>query len=223
MRMGMAIGLAAVAAGSASADIITQWDFNGTLNLTSPATSIGTGTAGLLSGNTAASASGSPNDPAPSASDNRWNTTTYAAQGQDSGARGVEYSISTVGFSGITFTADIRNSNTSSAYVQILASYDGVNFSDSLGIFQATDGDQWNTRSVSLGAAADNNANVKIRVVAVFAPGSNAYVASRSSSTYATSGTIGYDLVTFSGTAVPTPGSLALLGLGGLIATRRRR
>lgn len=225
MRTATASALVFVLAGSASATVITQWDFNGDRagkSLTSPAASSGLGTAALIGGTTAAWAAGSPNDPA-TLSDDRWNTTTYASQGAGSGTRGVEYAVSTLGFTGVTFSADIRNSNTSSAYIEILAAYDGVSFSTSLGVFNATAGDQWNSRSVSLGTAADNNASLRIRVVAVFAPGTSAYAASQSGSTYATSGTIGYDLVTFEGTRVPTPGTLVLAAAGGLAMLRRRR
>lgn len=221
MRNFVAFGLAAAAVGSASASIITQWDFNGTLNTTTPATAIGTGSASLFGGTTGASAGGSPNDPATS-SDNRWNTTTYAAQGTGSGTRGVEYTVSTAGFQNIVFSADIRNSNTSSAWIEVLASYNGGAFG-SVGTFMATDGDQWNSRTIALGAGADNASSVTIRIVSIFAPGTSAYAPARTvGSNYAASGTIGYDLVTFSGTAVPTPGSLALLALGGMVATRRR-
>jgi hypothetical protein len=216
--------VAAVAASGASAAIITQWDFNGDRagkSLTSPAASIGLGIASQIGGTTATWAAGSPNDPAAS-NDDRWNTTTYAAQGTGSGTRGVEYAVSTLGYTGISFSADLRNSNTSSAWIEILASYDGTSFS-SVGTFQATAGDQWNSRSISLGALADNNANLKIRVVAIFAPGSSAYVAANSGSNYATSGTIGHDLVTFNGTLIPTPGSVALITVGGLFVARRRR
>jgi len=229
MRMDFAAALVASVAvsvaGSASAAIITQWDFNGAqagLSLTNPATSIGLGAASLFGGTTATFAAGSPNDPAVS-NDNRWNSATYAAQGTGSGTRGVEYAVSTVGFQNISFGADIRNSNTSSAFVQILAALDGINFTTSLGIFSATAGDQWNVRTASLGAGADNNANLKIRVVSIFAPGGNVYVPANPNSSYATTGTIGYDLVTFNGDRIPTPGSAALLGLAGLVATRRRR
>jgi hypothetical protein len=225
MRSTVLSALAVLAfAGTTQAAVITQWDFNGdraAKNLASPATSIGLGVASLVGGTTATWAGGSPNDPAASL-DDRWNSTTYAAQGTGSGTRGTEYAVSTLGYTGINFSADIRNSNTSSAWIEIFAAYDGVNFS-SVGTFQATGGDQWNSRSVNLGAAADNNANLKIRVLAIFAPGSNAYVPANSGSSYATSGTLGYDLVTFNGTLIPTPGSVALLAVGGLVAMRRRR
>jgi hypothetical protein len=214
----------AALAGTTQAAVITQWDFNGdraAKSLTSPATSIGLGVASLIGGTSATWAAGSPNDPA-SSNDDRWNSSTYAAQGAGSATRGVEYAVSTLGYTGINFSADIRNSNTSSAWIGIFAAFDGINFS-SIASFQATAGDQWNARSVNLGAAADNNANLKIRVLAIFAPGTNAYAAANPGSSYATTGTLGYDLVTFNGTLIPTPGSAALLALGGLVATRRRR
>ncbi|QOJ01742.1 MAG: PEP-CTERM sorting domain-containing protein [Phycisphaeraceae bacterium] len=224
MKTILAVATLALTAGAAAGDIITQWDFNGPRagkNLTAPATSIGLGSASLVGGTTAAWAAGSPNDPAVT-DDDRWNTTTYAAQGTGSGTRGVEYAVSTVGYTNISFTADIRNSNTSSRWIEILAAYDGVNFV-SVGTFNATAGDQWNTRSVILGAAADNNASLRIQVVAIFDPAAGAYTAANPTGTYATSGTIGYDLVTFEGTLIPTPGAAALMALGGLVAARRRR
>jgi len=98
------------------------------------------------------------------------------------------------------------------------------------GTFSAFDGtvtgagDDWfNQRSVNLSsiAGAADNANFGFRVVSSFGSGSS-YVAS-SGGTYGTSSTSRFDMVTLNGTAIPTPGAFALLGLGGLMAMRRRR
>jgi len=76
---------------------------------------------------------------------------------------------------------------------------------------------------VDLGGIAGvaNNANFGFRIVSIFAPGTSAYAASNSGSTYA-GGTLRYDMVTVTG-VIPAPGAVALLGLAGLAGTRRRR
>jgi hypothetical protein len=84
-------------------------------------------------------------------------------------------------------------------------------------------GDDWfNGRSVNLTGVTGvaNNPNFGFRLVASFGAGTS-YVNSGSGS-YATTGTWRFDMVTVNG-VVPTPGSVALVALGGLIAGRRRR
>jgi MYXO-CTERM domain-containing protein len=232
--------LAAVAglAVSANADIVTQWNFNSPIpdaatgtGTTAPST--GSGTLSLLGGITSSFSSGDANggssDPA-SGDDSGLQTTGYGAQGAGSGTRGVAFAVSTVGFQNITISVDNRHSNTSSKYVQIQYSLDGLNFTSAglsgNGIFSAsTGGDTWyNGRSVDLSAiaGASNNANFAFRVVTVFAPGTNAYEASTSGASYAGTGTLRFDMVTVNG-VVPAPGAMALLGLGALAAGRRRR
>lgn len=98
------------------------------------------------------------------------------------------------------------------------------------GTFSAFDGsvsgsgDDWfNGRGVDLSSisGANDNPNFGFRIVSSFDNGA-AYSAS-SGGSYATTGTSRFDMVTITGTQVPTPGATALLGLGGLIAARRRR
>jgi hypothetical protein len=97
------------------------------------------------------------------------------------------------------------------------------------GTFSAFDGtvtgagDDWfNGRSVNLTgiAGVDNNPNFGFRVLASFGDGAT-YQAS-SAGVYG-GGTARFDMATVSGTLIPTPGAVALLGLGGLVAGRRRR
>ena len=65
-------------------------------------------------------------------------------------------------------------------------------------------------------------ANFAFRVLAAYAPGTTGYLASRSTSAYATGGTLRFDDVAIDGTAIPAPGALALLGVAGLVGQRRR-
>jgi hypothetical protein len=84
-------------------------------------------------------------------------------------------------------------------------------------------GDTWYQRSVTLNASYANAANFGFRVLAAFNPGSSGYLASRSTSTYGTSSTLRFDDVTISGNLIPAPGAVALVGLAGLVTTRRRK
>ena len=221
---------------SASAAVVTQWNFNGPSSGSPYLTpSTGAGSVQSVGGVTFADGSGSSNggssDPLGSNANNRGlQTTGYAAQGSNSGGSGVQFNVSTFGYDSIVINWDQRHSNTSSRWVQFQYSLDGVNFTAAGlagdGLFQGTAGDTWfNNRTVDLSSIAGvaNNANFAFRIVAVFAPNTNAYAASTSTSTYAGSGTWRFDMVTLSGNEVPAPGALALLAAGGLVMGRRRR
>jgi hypothetical protein len=230
------LAAALLAASAAQAQIITQWNFNSTTpdantstGVTTP--SIGAGTASLLAGVTGAFNSGDANggssDPA-TGDDSGWQTSTYAAQGTGDRTRGVQFNVSTVGFSGITVTWDQRVSNTSSRFAQFQYSTDGTNFADFGALFSGTPGDAWyNSRTVSLVglSAVDNNANFAFRVVSAFEPATTAYLAATTGSNYATTGTWRFDMVTVS--AVPEPGTYAMMFAGlvmvGFMAARRSR
>lgn len=211
---------------------ITQWDFNfGNDANTSTGTtnpSIGTGTASLLGGITATFASGDAtggsSDPNVG-DDSAWNTTSYPAQGVGSGTAGVSFLTSTAGFSAINVSFDLRHSNTSSRFVSLDYTLDGGATWSAFQTYEATSGgDFWyNMRSADLSgvAGASNNSNFGVRMVSVFAP-TGGYTASTATSTYAGTGTLRYDMVTVTGTAVPEPASMAALGLGVVALIRRR-
>jgi len=200
---------------SANADIITQWNFNnitpGTIGTATPST--GSGSVSLFGGVTTPTTGSSGAGSTDTATTNlALQTTTYAAQG--AAARGVEFSVSTAGFTGITVSWDQRHSNTSARGVEFFYSTDGTNFS-SLATFTATSGDTWfNNRSVDLSSisAVDNNSTFSFRILQRATNGVN-YEASSSTGTYASTGTVRFDMVTINGkSAVPEPTSMLLLG-----------
>jgi len=232
-------------AATSPAIVITQWNFNSKTPDANTATgttdpAIGLGTASLIGGTTATFASGDANggstDPA-TGDDSGWNVTTFAPQGQQSGQRGVRFDVSTVGYEQIVVSWDQRHSNSSSRFGRFEYTLNGNVFTSAFlpndGLFDGNLGDTWfNGRSFDLSSIAGvaNNPNFGFRIVAVFAPRTQAYQASSSTSTYATSGTWRFDMVTVSGNQiqsvpVPEPGTL-LLGIGALgaaLGARRRR
>jgi len=239
----IALIVAASASSLALADFnpgtLTQWDFNGSSATTvpggtgTPMASFGAGSASLFGGVTASFASGivdgGSSDPVNTSPPNyAWNITTFPAQGAGDQTRGVQFNVSTVGWDKIVVNWDQRNSNTASRFVKFLYSLDGVSFTDaglaSGGIFDISAGITWfNGLSANLSAIAGvaNNANFAFRMVSTFGP-TGAYMPSNPTSTYGTSGTWRLDMVTINGNFIPAPGALALLGLAGFAARRRR-
>jgi PEP-CTERM motif len=218
--------LAAVAATTlpVHADTLTLWNFNAgadantATGTTLPAT--GVGSISLLGGVTTPGFNSGTGSSDPEASDDSgFQTTTYASQGQEDKARGVQFSVSTVGWQDVQIQYDLRHSNTSSRYEALQYTLDGSTWIDAA-TFDGNAGDTWfNGRALDFSgiSGADNNANFGFRVMATFAPGSNLYEASRSTSSYA-GGTWRFDMVSVSAAApIPEPGTYALL-LAGLAA-----
>jgi len=234
IRSFFAVAALAALAGSANAQIITQWNFNSTTPDATISTgtllpSTGLGTFSLVGGTTSTfasgDASGGSSDPA-TGDDSGLNASTFAAATitppAGSGMRGVQFAVSTVGRIGIIVSWDQRHSNTSSRFAQFQYSTDGSSFINFGTPFAAMTGDTWfNNRTVDLSTitAVENNVNFAFRVVAVFDPAGTNFVASNPASTYGVTGTWRFDQVT----VVPTPGSAALVALAGLVASRRRR
>ena len=223
---------------AARADIITQWNFNSDptdantdTGVTTPA--FGAGTIITVGGATNPSFNAGAGSSDPEATDNSgYQTTTYPAAGVGNKTAGIEFAVSTLGFSGIQISFDSRHSNTSANTLRLQYSVDGSTFLDSAQ-FTFTPaptgtGDTWfNARSTDLSAITglDNNANAKFRVVTEFDPGLGDYLAARSTSVYG-GGTLRYDMITVSGVpaAVPEPATAGLIGLGlALLRLSRRR
>jgi hypothetical protein len=213
--------------GLVNADIITQWNFNsitpGDVSTATPST--GSGSLSLVGGVTHPSTGSTGAGSSDLATTNlAFQTSTYAAQGTGNLTRGVQFNIDTTGWSDITVSWDQRLSNTAANTWRFQYSLDGSTFVNSTQFTftpAATGtGDVWyNGRSVDLSSIAGvaNNANFAFRIVAEFDPNAGNYLAARSTSSYATSGTSRFDMVSVSGiTAVPEPASMVLLGVAGI-------
>ena len=222
-----AAGLASIVASAASADVITGWSMTTAVaasttgsNYTYGAADLGALTSGSsLSGYHAAAATtwSSPagNGSTYSLSSNNWATGDY-----------YQVSMATTGYSDISVSWDQTRSGTGPSSFSLTMSTDGgTNFTtllDSYTVVQAgfagTGTTSWNsvtnqsgfTTTTIVGISAANQSNVLFRFSSL--------------ATTAAAGTNRVDNISVTGAVVPvpTPGAVALVGLAGLVARRRR-
>ncbi|HEY8877412.1 MAG TPA: PEP-CTERM sorting domain-containing protein [Roseateles sp.] len=224
------LALAAFAATSiqAHADVVALWDYSTTPATTKQTHSANGASFATVGGITTSFVAGLTNQ--------ALNTATYAAQGTGNLTRGVQFMIDTTGYTDLVLTFAQRNSATASAWTTLQYTIDGSSWltarSFQMPAAQSTQfvsGLSYDFTSV---AGANDNELFGIRLLASFAPGTSAYLATGTGSTYGTAGTIRYDNVLLSGDAipdlppaVPEPQTYALMLAGiavvGLIARRR--
>jgi hypothetical protein len=204
---------------AAKADIIAQWNFNsvpadGHPNTGTTAPSVGTGTALSIGGVTPGFSDGCTNDPASSSDDSGWAISDYPARETGNKTAGVQFSLSTVGYSNIVVRWDQRVSSTASKYHRFQYSTNGTTFYDySLPvIMQAAPSSQsyYEAQTNNLGAIAGvaNNPNFAFQIVSEFedsaiGTGMNDYVTVSNSNYSPSSGTVRFDYVTIFGTLIP--------------------
>ncbi|MDX2017622.1 MAG: hypothetical protein SFY95_08310 [Planctomycetota bacterium] len=119
----------------------------------------------------------------------------------------VTFNINTAGYSGITMAWSGRGTGSGFSNNKIETSVDGVTWVTQVASYSST-ASSFSLFSYSLNSAADNAANLRVRITfngATTGAGNNRL-----------------DNVSFTA-AIPTPGSLALVGVAGLVAARRRR
>jgi endonuclease/exonuclease/phosphatase family metal-dependent hydrolase len=194
--------------------VFAQWNFNSitpdnktTTGTTTP--SIGTGTASLVGGTTSTFATGDTTlDPAGSTDNSAWHTTTYPASGNNKTA-GAQFAVSTAGIQNIVVSWSQQSSKTGGKYFRLqFSTNSGVSFVDfpAAAVLPLATNFYAFTNDLSAMPGVSNNSNFVFRIVAEFqstatGSGSAAYVAAYSGSTYASSGTTRFDMVTVSGTS----------------------
>jgi len=246
MRHSLTLAAVAAAAvgGNAMAEIITQWTFEGdTTNASS-----GSGAASLIGGTTATFASGN----AGGRGWNTTAYQAQGAGSGQAGVRFLVSTASAGGgFDGISVSFDQRASGTGSRWAQVDYTLDGgtnwvTGFWNNGGGLSPHDSFYSFTVDFSSVSGANNNAGFGFRIVSIFSPqsfnqnstlsygGDTAYMRANADANYSgtagvgggnygTGGTWRFDNVTISGNLIPAPGAIALVGLAGLVTTRRRK
>lgn len=242
-----------VAAASASGQsTITQWNFNTTIGVNNtPAPSIGTGSAtpvGMNGGANNADILAAANVGVPTSSDtavpnNAWRVRGSVSNGWSGTQQlfsGARFNAPTTGYLDISISLDIFPTDGSPRHAQMQYTLDGTNFVSFGGLLDFNPlNDRWNNGvafNLSSIAGANNNPNFGFQIVSAFSPveftnasglqpANTAFQRANAGPQIYTGGAGNYrfDSVTFSGTLIPAPGAAAMLGLGGLMASLRRR
>jgi|GEM_PF-953449 len=215
-----------------SQQVITQWTFEG--DVITPST--GQGTASLTGGTTATFATGNPG--------RAWNTTTYPAQGTNSGLAGVQFLTGTTGYEDIIISFDHRASGTASRWSQLMYTLDGGStwqiFEDNQGGLSPHDTFYSFEFDLSAIGGANDNPGFGVRIVSIFSPFAfnqnatlsygpdEAYMRANADAkyqptpgvgtgNYASNGTWRFDNVTISGTEITggLPVKLAITNING--------
>jgi endonuclease/exonuclease/phosphatase family metal-dependent hydrolase len=197
--------------------IIAQWNFNsvtpdGNTTTGTIVPSVGSGTATAIGGVAPSFVGGDATlDPAPVTDNSAWTTTTYPASTANNKSAGVQFSASTAGKQNVVVSWSQRSSNTGGKYFRLqYSTNNGTAFSDfPVSVTIATSFTAF-TNDLSTLPGVSNNSNFVFRIVGEFqstatGSGSAAYVAANSpTSTYASTGTTRFDMVTVSRSAIIT-------------------
>jgi len=220
----LAVGTMAAVCGGVEAAVVAAWTMPNAVpagttgsNYSYGAADVGGATAGTsLTGFHALSATAwsSPagNGSAYSLSSNNWSVGDY-----------YQISLSTASYVNISLSWDQTRSSTGPSNFRVDMSTDGTTFSTILASYSviqagASGTSSWSssgpvqsafTTTIASVAGADGRSTLRFRFVNL--------------STVGTGGTNRIDNITVSGTLIPAPGALALLGVAGLVSTRRRR
>lgn len=204
-----------------SSGTLARWNFNNIENTSAPTPSSGDVSAttalngnitGFINGTGSANDSGLPG----------WGTSTYPATGTSNKLAGPRFNVSTLGKKNVAVGYDVRSTSTASKYVRLQFTTNGTDFIDAPTsiVTPAVDANNFTTKGTSLVgfAGVDNNPNFGIRFVSEWettatygATNNNNHVAV--SGTYNPSGTITYDIVTFTAEVTNANASPTISGI----------
>lgn len=150
---------------------LTLWNFDA--SNTTPST--GTGTLTLI-GDTVPSGTAFPNgNPATGKS---YSITNFPGDTAASGTAGYQFAVSTVGYTGISVSFDVSGTNQSSAWQQYEYTTNGSTWTSLGNNGSSLLTTAFVSKSFTLPASCDNNANLAFRIVSIFAQPTNAAYAS---------------------------------------------
>ncbi|MBC7888710.1 MAG: choice-of-anchor I family protein [Ferruginibacter sp.] len=191
--------------------VITQWNFNSvpadaSTSTGSNAPSLGAGSLASVNVTTTTFNSGTGSTD-PAATDNTGlGLTGWPAQGTNPKFSGLQFGAATTGFQNINISFDLRHSNTGPKHFTVQYT---TNISATTPVWvdfiedSTMAGDVFvNNRAYNFSAITtlNNNANAGFRIVSSFRPATSIYVAATTTSSYATTGTWRFDMVTIKGT-----------------------
>ncbi|OIP81533.1 MAG: hypothetical protein AUK44_09685 [Porphyromonadaceae bacterium CG2_30_38_12] len=183
---------------------ITKWEFEGG----TPSPAVGSGTLTNLGGISNIFSTGiAPNTVSAEGTTGTtrgtfgYNTSNYPSASNGAKTAGVQFSVSTIDYKDIQIAADIRHSNTSANKVVLQYTTNGTDWIDATTYGTPAGGDNWYLRTYDfrLITSVNNNANFAVRYVTDFDGAT--YLAAKSTSNYATTGTIRFDNVVLKGVA----------------------
>ncbi len=209
-------------------EIIAQWDFNSVAGDNDPSTgsvmpSFGSGVAQLVGGITAVFASGSTSDSV-GTDNSAWSTTSYPAQGTSNKTAGVQFRVSTLGYSNIVLAWDQKVSGSASKYLRLQYSPDGQSLYEYpqpvVSTLASSGGSVFQSESKSLESipSINDNPDLVFRIVSEFestalGAGKESYVTTYGTNTYSRSGTIRLDMVTIVGERIANANTTPFLSL----------
>lgn len=207
---------------------VASWDFNSTVPDGNTGTgnwmpAQGSGSLSLLGGVSSTFVTGAGSSDPASTDNSALNISGWAPQGTESGLRGIEVQVPTVGYENLQVSWDHRFTATASRFVEFQYSTDGHNFVPWQTLENTSGANTWlNGWSVDLSdiAGVNDNSLFAFRLVSVFDPEIGTAYGPVGSS-YGTSGTWRVDMVTVTGdmfSPVPEPEEYAIMAAGGLIA-----
>jgi len=193
----------------ASSASLAYWNFNGDLNITNPVTFLGVGTALAINCSGFSNNISSGLDYDFSSTPNGWGTSTYPALDASNKTAGVRFNVSTAGAKNIAISYDTRATSTASKYARLQYTTNGVDFIDYPTSYSFVQSANYESRAFSLAGfpGVADNTNFAVRIVTEFESTASYGVSNDdqyvgNGSTYASSGTVSYDIVNITGDAI---------------------
>jgi hypothetical protein len=231
MRRVFAVCLLTAAPAVAQAGTLAQFNFDTLDNNASTGTlaaSLGSGSLSLVGGPTTFFGFGTGStDPAVGAQNSALGLGGFPAQGVGSGTVGLQGAVSTAGFEHVVLLFDQKNQPSSNKFYEVQVRTAAAGPFVPVATYGIAAADVWENAKTfnlsSLAPAVNNNADFAFRIVGVFDPNSNQYVASEAG--YNGSIPTLFDMVTIQASVVPEPGAIIAVAVTalGVVALSRRR
>ncbi len=204
--VGLVLLLSCLRAAPARGAILAQWNFNASGDTNHPTPAVGVGSATVLGALNAQFSSGTGSSDPAGTNDLALALAHFPTQGHGARTAGVQFDVSTAGYRLTTLRFDLRATATSSRAGVILVATDGSTFREVLPFSLTTESVFTNgiTIPFEFFTGAADNPKFSIRIVSDYASGTN-YAAVKSGSSYSTSGTWRFDMVTFNAEPLGPP------------------